>query len=314
MQFIYFNTINILVKARSCRTWPAKCIVQPYLFGEGSMRVFGCVVVLALGFSPAFVAENSLRWVCYYSDSAPVSAFDNFDLLILDSEHHPDLAALSTRGKKLIGYLSIGEAEDHRAYFGAVKTEGILLQENKNWPGSFFVDVRDPRWTKRIIEQLIPDVLRRGFTGIFLDTADNAGYLESLDPQRYKGMAGAMASLIKDVRRHFPQMPIVMNRGFDILPQVAGDIDMVLGESILADYEFDSKQYRLTPRAEYRTALNLLKDAQKRNRRLTVLTLDYWDPADTKGIARIYREQRANGFAPYVATPLLDRIIVEPKF
>jgi hypothetical protein len=36
-----------------------------------------------------------------------------------------------------------------------------------------------------------------------------------------------------------------MNRGFDILPAVAADLNMVLGESIFADYDFTTKSGRL---------------------------------------------------------------------
>jgi len=277
------------------------------------MRI-GNLIIAVLLLSISAVAQPTLRWVCYYSNKAPIPAFDAFDLLILDSETHPELLALSSRGKKLIGYLSVGEAESHRAYFGSVKAEGILLQENPHWKGSFFVDVRDPRWTKRIIEQLIPDILRRGFSGVFLDTVDNAPYLESSDPVRYKGMAASMSNLIKTIRRHFPHIEIIVNRGFEILPQVSSDINMVLGESVFADYDFAAKKYRLVPKAEYQAYVRTLKDARKQNPRLTVLTLDYWDPADKKGVARIYREQRANGFAPYVATLALDQIVPEPKF
>lgn len=42
------------------------------------------------------------------------------------------------------------------------------------------------------------------------------------------------------------------------------------------------------------------------------MTLDYWNPADTAGLRRIYRAQRANGFLPYVATVELDRLVPEP--
>jgi uncharacterized protein (TIGR01370 family) len=269
------------------------------------------VLVLSLLF-PGDAAQ--LRWVCYYSDTAPTAAFDPFELLVLDSDSHPQLQPLSDRKKKLIGYLSVGEIENTRSHFSAAQADGILLEENKNWKGAFLIDVRDPRWTKQVVEHLIPEILGRGFTGVFLDTVDNAPYLEQTDPVHYKGMAAAMVRLIKAVRRQFPRIQIIMNRGFDILPDVAGDIDMVLGESMFTNYDLTAKKHRLAQPTEYRAQVELLKQVRQRNPRLTILTLDYWDPADRQGVARIYREQRANGFAPYVATIGLDRIVKEPKF
>jgi endo-alpha-1,4-polygalactosaminidase (GH114 family) len=56
-----------------------------------------------------------------------------------------------------------------------------------------------------------------------------------------------------------------------------------------------------------------LQGERRKHPALRVYTLDYWDPADTASIARIYATQRANGFVPYVATTALDRIVAEPQ-
>ena len=167
---------------------------------------------------------------------------------------------LADRGKTLLGYLSLGEVEQYRPYFSDVESEGILLGENEDWEGSFFVDVRDPRWTSRVIEQLVPEILRRGFAGVFLDTLDNAGHLERLNPARNRGMTIAAARLVRTIRFHYPTIRIMMNRGYEILPEVESHIDMVLGESVFADYDFQSKTYRLVPRDLYRRQVNLLQE------------------------------------------------------
>lgn len=257
------------------------------------------------------MAERT-AWVVYYSDQAPPEAFSPYHLVVLESESYPPLRPLTDRGKTLLGYLSVGEVEDHRRYFSIVKAENILLQENKDWKGSYFVDLRDPRWTRRVIEQLIPQILRRGFDGLFLDTLDNAAHLERLNPSRYRGMTEAAARLVRTIRRHFPSIKLMINRAYEILPEVEGHVDMVLGESVFADYDFKTKSYRLVPQPLYQEQVKLLQAAKKRRPELGIFSLDYWDPADKAGIARIYREQRANGFEPYVATVELDRIIPEP--
>ena len=104
----------------------------------------------------------------------------------------------------------------------------------------------------------------------------------------------------------------MMNRAYEILPDVDVEIDWVLGESVRADYDFDADVYRLVPDELYERQVSLLQQARERQPRLRVLTLDYWDPDDLDGIRRIYEEQRANGFVPYVATLQLDRIVPEP--
>src|SRR5262245_38600002 len=126
-------------------------------------RSFAWTVIFVAGTAHL---DAQTRWAAYYSNSAPIPEFDGFSLLVLDSDHHPALQYLLGQGKMLLGYLSVGEVERNRSYFAAVRSENILLQENRNWAGSYFVDVRDPRWSKRVLEELIPQILKSGFGGV----------------------------------------------------------------------------------------------------------------------------------------------------
>ncbi len=252
-------------------------------------------------------------WVVYYKDKAPIEAFDPYGILVLDSHYHPPLRPLSERGKVLLGYISLGEVENHRPWYSRVRRWGILKDENPNWKGSYYVDLRDPRWTSLVVEELIPAILRKGFDGLFFDTLDNPVYLEEGAPQKWKGSTEAAARLVKAIRRHYPDIPLMLNRAYALLPAVEGDIDMVLGESVFVEYDFEKKRPRMTETKLYREQVKLLQDAKRRQPKLRIMTLDYWDPADAEGMRRIYREQRANGFEPYVSTVELDRVVPEPK-
>jgi uncharacterized protein (TIGR01370 family) len=270
-------------------------------------------LVFAVAVPEARAQPAPIPWVVYYAAELPPNAFYGYDLVVFESERHPPLEPLVDRGKKVIGYLSLGEVNEVRPYFAEVKAENLFRGENENWKGSFFVDVRDPRWTKRVVEDLVPEILRRGFQGIFIDTLDNPGHLERLDPKANAGMVEAAARLIRTLRRNFPRMIIVLNRGYDLLPSVEREIDMVLGESVYTDYDFAQKRYGKVDEATYRQQVEILQAAARRQTKLRVLTLDYWDPNDPNGIAEIYRVQTANGFSPYVATVELDRLVPRPK-
>jgi len=270
--------------------------------------------LLVLMMSTAAGAQPTpMPWAVYYANDLPPNAFYGYDLVVFESDAHPPLEPLVDRGKKVVGYLSLGEVNEVRPYFAEVKAENLFRGENENWKGSFFVDLRDPRWTKRVVEDLVPDILRRGFQGIFIDTLDNPGHLERLDPKANAGMVEAAARLVRTLRRNFPRMIIVLNRGYDLLPLVERDIDMVLGESVYADYDFAAKKYGKVDEPTYRQQVEILQAAARRQPKLKVLTLDYWDPNDAAGIAEIYRVQAANGFSPYVATVELDKLVPRPK-
>ena len=189
----------------------------------------------------------------------------------------------------------------------------MLLKENENWKGSYYVDLREPCWTTRVTGELVPAILAQGFNGVFLDTLDNPIELEHSDPAKYRGMKQAAAGMVREIRRRFPRITIMMNRAYELLPGVEQSIDIVLGESVFATYDFSKKTYHLVDREEYLQQVKVLKQAKARRPALRVLTLDYWNPADTKGLTRIYREERANGFEPYVSTIELDRVIREPR-
>ena len=217
--------------------------------------------------SASIGAAAEVPWAVYYADRAAPQEYRPYSLLVLDSDHHPALAPLAKEGKILLGYLSLGEVESHRPYFATVRREGILLQENANWKGSFFVDVRDPRWSARVLDQLVPQILSSGFAGVFLDTLDNPGYLERSDPA-YRGMTAAAAELVGAIRKRYPTIKIMMNRGYDLLPRVETQIDYELGESVFAAYDFKTKRYTNVPQAQYLEQVGLLKAAERRQKKL----------------------------------------------
>jgi len=252
------------------------------------------------------------RWLVYYSDKAPVSAFSAYATVILDSRYHPPLAPLADAGARLLGYVSVGEASPDYTYFGQLESQGLLLKPNPNWVGNRVIDVRDERWTARLCDEIVPAVRNRGFHGLFLDTLDSALYLEEQSAQQYAGMAAASRTLIRALRRAHPGMPIALNRAYSILESVAGDIDITLGESVFTTYDFQSREYKLVDKEVYQKQIRLLRAAKSKNPRLRVFTLDYWEPSDSAFIKRIYAEQRENGFSPYVCSIDLKNIVDEP--
>jgi len=290
---------------RVCRRgwWPITKLFTS--FAPVLMVIGTCLVSLP-------VAAKDLRWVVYYGAKAPVEAFDPYDLIVLESFEHPPIQPLKDRGATVLGYLSVGEIERQRPYYADVEAQNLLIHESPNWPGSFSVDVRDPKWTKRVVEELIPFILHQGFDGVMLDTLDNPPDLERNDPHRFAGMTPATARLVRTIRRHYPNIKIMVNRAYEILPEIGGDIDYVLGESVYAGYDFSKKKPKRTSKRNYEYQVEILKRVHEQHPHLQIMTLDYWNPSDADGASSIYAIQRSNGFAPYVSTIELNRIVKEP--
>ncbi len=251
------------------------------------------------------------HWVVYYNNALSPESFQTFDLIVFDSDSHPPLAPLQDKKKTLLAYMSLGEVNSSRSYFKELQDKQFFIKENKQW-GSWVVDVRRPEWTAYVNDTLIPAVLAQGFNGIMIDTVDSVTALEDGDPVTYVGMKQAAVHMIKDIHRRYPNLKIMINRGFDILPEVGGDVDMVLAESVYTDIPAGAKVPVVVADATYRDYIALLRGARKQFPKLKVYTLDYWLPSDTHGVKRIYKAERRQGFIPYVSTNDLQNVYPEP--
>ena len=273
----------------------------------GVLFVFSTLLGFARAQSPSF------RWAVYYANAAPPEAFAHFDMVVFDSDRHPDLGPLRARKTLAIGYLSVGEVHRTRSYFDEVARQGLLLEENPTWQGAFAVDIRDKRWHARILDELVPAILARGFDGVFLDTVDTGTDLERRDRVRFEGATLATIELVRAIKRRYPSAIVVLNRGYDILPAVENSVDMVLAESLVTAWDFGNSRARLAPAPQHEAESAMLREAARRNPKLKLLALEYWPPEDGAMLKEIYAKVRALGFAPYVATVALDRVVPEPR-
>lgn len=250
--------------------------------------------------------------MCYSAD-VPSDALMSYDVVILDLLHHPSLDALLAARRNVLAYVSLTEMGRAHEAFADVEQAGLVLDQHPVWTGSQYIDFRSPEWTRIVVERLVPRALEQGFTGLFLDTLDDAEFLEAKDPERYKGMRDAAIRLVRAIRQKYPDITLMVNRGYAVLPEIASSIDIVLGESVIGSFDGETGAFKRMSDADIDWQVGALRAARSRNEALKIFTLDYWDPKDEAGVARLYREQRANGFAPYVSTPMLDTVVREPR-
>ncbi|MCH7674655.1 endo alpha-1,4 polygalactosaminidase [candidate division KSB1 bacterium] len=275
------------------------------IFAIGMLMFFGCAGKKKLSSVSQF--DKIENWVCVYSSDAPVDEIKKFDLAVLDSDSHPDLAKLKDSDTLLIGYISIGEVGDYRWYWNDIKDKPWLLDKNPNWD-SYMIDVRNHEWQELLNQQIIPKILAKGFDGIFLDTIDNAEYLQRYHPKKkYPMMETAMVRLIKSIRKNFPAAYLVANRGFAILDEIAGSIDAVVAESIFTTINFEENITRRNTPQEYEPIIKQLRK-MKRKEGIKIFTLDYPNLENESDIEEIIADSHALGFIPYISTPQLQKV------
>ena len=249
-------------------------------------------------------------FLVYYGSTYSAISGDYSQVVIED--HDRAEAVLKLRpATKFLCYFSVAEVNSGRPYYAKLKAAGIVGNANPNWPDARFIDVRSHLWRKILITELIPAVLAKGYSGVFLDTLDSAEALEQRNPVRFAGMVEAAAGIVSGIRQAFPGIEIMINRGYAVLPHVVGQYNSLLGESVRTTFGAEN-QYRRLSESDVEWQRAKMFEARARDSSLQLFSLDYWDPTDSAGIARIYAEARADGMSPYVATPDLNQVVPEP--
>jgi polysaccharide biosynthesis protein PelA len=265
--------------------------------------------------SNRLLAQGNTREFGVYYGTQFDPRLSEFDLLVLDPDARLDLARLRrlAPGKQIIlGYLALCELGPGRGYAAKARDAGVLLHESATWPGSFYLDIRRPEWRRMVVEEIAPAILRIGFDGLFLDTIDDAAWLETTGNPRLVGMRDAAVGMLSSIRHSFPTTPLMLNRGFELLPAIERDLDMVLAESILTTTAGRERMPTWVPKESYDRRVDELRKIQARRPRLKLYSLDYWSPADSAGMRKIYSIQRSHGLLPYVSTPTLTAVVSEP--
>jgi polysaccharide biosynthesis protein PelA len=256
------------------------------------------------------IPKERVKWVAFYGQTADERVLAPYDIVILDPTFQGSITAVAEAGARVCGYLSLGEIRISDIFYDRVDPTA-LLEENPAWPGTRRIDVRHRSWKDLVLREIIPSIAAKRFTGLLLDTLDTPPYLEQLDPNGNGGMRQAAVDLVQAIHRSHPNMLVIMNRGYAVLPSVIGSIDGIVAESLLTA-EGEGGGYVWNASSQVALQLSLLMPALRRQIPLPILSLDYWDPEDTLTIKKIYLRERLLGHHPYVATRMLDRIIPEP--
>ena len=116
----------------------------------------------------------------------------DYDLLIIDAYYNDELLTAreieSLKVKKngatrlVVAYMSIGEAEEYRAYWQKdweQKPPIWLEAPNPDWPGNYKVHYWDKHWKNILFgskEAYLDRIMDAGFNGVFLDVIDAYQY------------------------------------------------------------------------------------------------------------------------------------------
>ena len=291
----------------------------------------GAPVVASVG----SLAAASWLYQLQYADPAQIAP-TTFDVAVIDYSRSgeesgryssAEMAALHSSGRKVIAYLSIGEAEAYRYYFKPGWIDPLtgqpdssapcwLGRTNPDWEGNYKVQYWSEDW-QRIVLGYLDRIIADGFDGVYLDIVDAFEYWG--DPDSGEGYhvseaeaARRMIELVKRIAHHARVERGLA--GFHVIPQNGerildydlggGYLQVISGLGVEDLYYDRTDPIPLAQIAARKVYLNQVKVQGK-----PVLVVDYVD-VGTRPAASIVTDFRAkaiaDGFVPYAARSDLE--------
>jgi uncharacterized protein (TIGR01370 family) len=219
-----------------------------------------------------------------------------YDLVVVDGElaTQEEVAALQAQGTTVLGYLSVGTIEKWRGWYSRVKT--YRLGAWADWKDEWFADVSEPGLRQILVGEIAPQLLAKGFDGLFLDNVD------MIETRNHVAQRDGMRELVLALSQlsHSQQRYLFAQNGLWGLRKL-GLLDAIDGwnrEDVTWTYDFDRRRYVRNQASERRAALREL--AQMSARGLVTTTADYTRAGDRRALGEAVRNSCAAGALPYV--------------
>ena len=172
----------------------------------------------------------------YYGQSTPIKEFRAFDMVVVEPDHNQALQQLP--GTDQYAYVSVAEVQASRPYYADIPAQWKLAR-NGAWK-SDVIDQTPPEWADFFARRVIAPLWDRGYRGFFLDTLVSYRLAINFDE---KAQQQGLVRVIETLHQRFPGIKLVLNRGFEIVPQVRDKIQMVAAESLYQAWNANSQRY-----------------------------------------------------------------------
>lgn len=240
----------------------------------------------------------------YYGAHPPFKALQAFNVAVVDPGHvaYPRQHASHVKGQRheLFAYVALGEVHPTRAYYSQLP-KNCLAGHNEAW-GSRVINQACPEWQDFFLDTIIEPLWEKGWRSFFLDTLDSYQLFAKTEVARAQ-QTQAMVAILREFKNRYPDAKLMLNRGFELLPEIAHLTYAVAAESLYQGYNADKKTYGLVSEADRTCLSGELKKAHDLYE-LPVVVIDYVDPTLEDG-GQLARETAAQiqqlGYVPWVA-------------
>ena len=292
------------------------------------MKIFFLILstLFISNFSFAQIDVNTWAYQLQDISISEISNNSTFDLVVIDYSNDGsddnkftknDIQKIKSSGKLAIAYISIGEAETYRNYWGNdwdANNDGLpdstapswLGNENPDWKGNYEVRFWNDEW-QNIIFNYIDTIIAQDFDGIYCDIVD--GYYYWREVVNEKNDADTlMIQFLSNIKEHIESRT---SKQFYIIPQngeylieeenVTSILKQTYFNSIdaigIEDVFFFGDLDEDNPYNPDSIRLNVLSQFLEKNK--AVFSIEYLTNSNL--IATYKTKARENGFIPYVS-------------
>jgi cysteinyl-tRNA synthetase len=244
----------------------------------------------------------------------------SFDLLVIDpsadgsavrmfSAYQIGALRRTDPGRRVVAYLSVGQAESYRGYWQRTWQPGSpdwLGDQDPAWPGNYWVKYWQPAW-QEVIYRSLDAILAAGFDGVYLDRID--AYQEHFAAGHEEDMVQFVTNLACYARAHAPggeDFGVIVQNAEEL---AAGHPDYIRLVTGIAREEVYVQATDLPTQQSERLQVEGDLDRFLSRGRL-VLTVDYASRPEL--VCSAYQLARAKGYLPCLTDVGLDRLPRNP--
>ncbi|QFT83372.1 hypothetical protein FIU88_00135 [Halomonas sp. THAF12] len=249
----------------------------------------------------------------YYGNDAPLELLDQFDWVAIEAANLAprQRERLERHGTQAFAYVSVGELDAWRPQPSHLP-DSVLLEDNPHW-NSRVADLTSDEWQRYLLEERIQPLWNDGYRGLFLDTLDSYR-LFAPEGRAARRQQQALVELIGEIRQRFPDMKLLVNRGFEVLDRIHGDIVGIAAESLYRRWNPATGIYGSVPDTDSQWLHDQLSRARDEYG-LPTIAIDYVPAADRALARRTAERIAAEGFIPWVSVAQLNQVgvgLIEP--
>ena len=228
-----------------------------------------------------------------------VDLYDDNGQLFTSSQ----VAQMESGGGQVLGYFSIGEAENYRSYFSSLPSSA-LGPVDPSWPGDYQVAYWTSAW-KTVATNYIDQMIAQGYNGAYFDVVDEAEKSWAKANAPGGDPIGAMESLVESLASYAH----AKNPNFKIWINSSGAEDMLANSAFVnaidGAYEeelFYQDSGAPQPAADVNYNLSLLHNVTAAGK--SVVAIEYVT-GGTK-VGDVHAKAAAAGVGSYIANPNLE--------